>query len=525
MPANPGGPVNKTPSNTAAPSGISGFNLLLDSMLGDALPSSFDVTGILPTSDAPPVPSGTLSSAKKAAATAETDDLSEVPAAASQIALSAASVNDAQDTTAWTALPPHTLQTSGQVSAVSSDIVFGESLVEKPEKPPPRPAEVGTPPVTSNQDRSFDKVLTVDAASKTTGGLIAHRADLHSSEPESSDSIARLGISKLTYTRQPGSGYLTSQSSTVITGQPTDIPVVPSTLSVKPSGDVRTSSAAEGIDQPQRVNPADSNPDAINKAASHSRVPISGLASAPASGQPMSAPAAELVAAIPADNARTGERLAAPTRMTTASSGSQISANTATDSTALGEGHDAAGRERQPSPEAAGSSILAVPSRQTGSTHITPVADPPSASLHDRVQVINQLADRLETMRLSQGRHEVMMQLKPDHLGELSLTIVAERHTVTAHITADTPYVRQVVEDGREQLRTALEQKGFTLQGFDVALNQGGAERRFAFAAPVMAPLTTRPLSASAIEVEQQSYPVLVPQRIYRLDGRLDYQA
>ena len=117
------------------------------------------------------------------------------------------------------------------------------------------------------------------------------------------------------------------------------------------------------------------------------------------------------------------------------------------------------------------------------------------------------------------------MHLKPEHLGELKLTILADQMNVIAKIVANNSMVREIVEHAREQLRDALGQKGFTLQGLDVTLNQNGAERRFS-------PFTTdqskqqsngQNITPSTIEA---ILPTSAPTRsAYLTIGRLDYHA
>jgi flagellar hook-length control protein FliK len=153
-------------------------------------------------------------------------------------------------------------------------------------------------------------------------------------------------------------------------------------------------------------------------------------------------------------------------------------------------------------------------------------AEPPAAGQQDRVRVVQQVLQKLETMRLTQGRQEITLHLKPEHLGHLQVTIVTDRENVFARIVAETSQVRQAVEMGRDALRDALEQKGLTLQHLDVSSQQGhGGGRQMPFV-PELFASSARPYRMPGIpeagEIETPRPSGVTPSR---LAGRLDYVA
>src|SRR5262249_16064793 len=77
--------------------------------------------------------------------------------------------------------------------------------------------------------------------------------------------------------------------------------------------------------------------------------------------------------------------------------------------------------------------------------------------------------NRIQTINSLNGRHEVSMRLHPDQLGEvrLTLTLGGGGNQISARFQAETELARQAMSEGREQLRAALEQKGFSLQSLD----------------------------------------------------------
>ncbi|MCC6729243.1 MAG: flagellar hook-length control protein FliK [Chthonomonadales bacterium] len=99
-----------------------------------------------------------------------------------------------------------------------------------------------------------------------------------------------------------------------------------------------------------------------------------------------------------------------------------------------------------------------------------------------RARIVDQVLARLDSMRLASGRQEVLLRLDPPHLGELRLTILRHGDAISAHVVAETQAAREALTAGRDDLRSALETRGFSLQQLDVALQQGGGgARHYAF--------------------------------------------
>jgi flagellar hook-length control protein FliK len=66
-------------------------------------------------------------------------------------------------------------------------------------------------------------------------------------------------------------------------------------------------------------------------------------------------------------------------------------------------------------------------------------------------------------LQWNQGIGEARLQLKPEYLGELSVTLRVQGSTVTAVLQSDSPAVRAWVENHQGELRRALEEAGLSL--------------------------------------------------------------
>jgi flagellar hook-length control protein FliK len=90
--------------------------------------------------------------------------------------------------------------------------------------------------------------------------------------------------------------------------------------------------------------------------------------------------------------------------------------------------------------------------------------------------IMKQVVDNAK-VTLTDDRSEMVMQLKPDNLGKLSLKIVTERGMMVAQFTAESQQVKEIIEANLSQLRDALESQGLNVKGFSVSVgnqNQQG---------------------------------------------------
>ncbi len=191
---------------------------------------------------------------------------------------------------------------------------------------------------------------------------------------------------------------------------------------------------------------------------------------------------------------------------------------------ASGDGREQHSPDRKSSSDADPALVASSPShRAENAVAATPV-DEPKRSIQERVQIVSQITDKIEGMRLTQGRQEVVLHLKPEHLGDLRVSLTADREVISAKIVTESNVVRQAVENGKDHLRQALEQKGFTLQGLDVTLGQGRQDQRFQ-------PFVPQPAAPARFTTLRETQPeaVAVVETLARpralSAGHLDYHA
>lgn len=86
-------------------------------------------------------------------------------------------------------------------------------------------------------------------------------------------------------------------------------------------------------------------------------------------------------------------------------------------------------------------------------------------------EIAFQIVEKAKVL-LTGDKSEMIMDLKPDHLGRLSLKLVTERGIVVAKFIAENEEVRAAIEANMDTLKESLEKQGFSVQEFSVSVNQ-----------------------------------------------------
>ncbi|MDH7479733.1 MAG: flagellar hook-length control protein FliK, partial [Syntrophomonadaceae bacterium] len=75
------------------------------------------------------------------------------------------------------------------------------------------------------------------------------------------------------------------------------------------------------------------------------------------------------------------------------------------------------------------------------------------------------------------GRTEMSLQLKPESLGRLSLTVAVEDGRVTARLQAESHAVGRLIESSLGQLKQALQEQGLRLDRLEVAVGESSVQQ------------------------------------------------
>ncbi len=91
-------------------------------------------------------------------------------------------------------------------------------------------------------------------------------------------------------------------------------------------------------------------------------------------------------------------------------------------------------------------------------------------------EVIKQIINKA-VATVTEDKAQMVIDLKPDHLGKLVLKVVTERGIVTAQMVAENQQVKQLIESNFNMLKDALEKQGITVQQFSVSVGQDSMQR------------------------------------------------
>lgn len=115
--------------------------------------------------------------------------------------------------------------------------------------------------------------------------------------------------------------------------------------------------------------------------------------------------------------------------------------------------------------------ISPLPNQETAFT------EPVRAQAYTGPEVTRQIIEKAETM-IREDKTEMIMQLKPDSLGKISLKIIHERGEIIAKFAAENEQVKAVLENNMQLLRDSLQKSGITVQTLEVSVGQQGQQQQ-----------------------------------------------
>ena len=78
--------------------------------------------------------------------------------------------------------------------------------------------------------------------------------------------------------------------------------------------------------------------------------------------------------------------------------------------------------------------------------------------------VFQQVVEKMHFQSVGE-HHEVRIQLKPDHLGEVKIKLAIEQGIVTAEFVIESQAVKEILSAQLPELRQALQQQGISWTG------------------------------------------------------------
>ena len=85
--------------------------------------------------------------------------------------------------------------------------------------------------------------------------------------------------------------------------------------------------------------------------------------------------------------------------------------------------------------------------------------------------LINQVVEQAKVV-IGHDKTEMVIHLKPDHLGKLELKVVTEQGIVAAKFIAESQQVKEIIETNMQQLKDSLQKQGINIDGVSVQVGQ-----------------------------------------------------
>lgn len=90
-------------------------------------------------------------------------------------------------------------------------------------------------------------------------------------------------------------------------------------------------------------------------------------------------------------------------------------------------------------------------------------------------EIVKQVVEKARVI-LDGDKSEMVLSLKPESLGKLSLKVITENGIVMAKFVAENHQVKQILESNMQFLKENLEKQGLNVQGFSVSVRQDSGD-------------------------------------------------
>ena len=110
-----------------------------------------------------------------------------------------------------------------------------------------------------------------------------------------------------------------------------------------------------------------------------------------------------------------------------------------------------------------------LPSRNIGKTSDQVLSDNTDGKIKqtDRDGILSQIVNKA-VVNFKNGRTEMKISLKPESLGHIKLGVSTDNHHVIIKIMAESPYVKEIIENNLNQLKNVLSSHGMEIDKLDV---------------------------------------------------------
>ena len=96
-----------------------------------------------------------------------------------------------------------------------------------------------------------------------------------------------------------------------------------------------------------------------------------------------------------------------------------------------------------------------------------------TADMQEQIDVIKQVAEHVD-VNVLEDKSEMIIKLKPDHLGKVTVEIAVENGNITAKFLAESRKVKEILEANMQDLKDHLASQGMVVQDLSVSVGNDG---------------------------------------------------
>ncbi len=97
--------------------------------------------------------------------------------------------------------------------------------------------------------------------------------------------------------------------------------------------------------------------------------------------------------------------------------------------------------------------------------------------LQEQIDVLKQITEKVE-VNILEDKSEMLIKLKPDNLGKVTMQISVENGNISAKFLAESQKVKEILESNMQELKDQLAKQGMALQEMSVSVGNDNRERQ-----------------------------------------------
>jgi len=92
-----------------------------------------------------------------------------------------------------------------------------------------------------------------------------------------------------------------------------------------------------------------------------------------------------------------------------------------------------------------------------------------TTNMQEQIDIIKQVSEKVD-VNLFEDKSEMIIKLKPDHLGKVTVEIAVENGSITAKFLAESQKVKEILESNMQDLKDHLAKQGMVVQDLSVSV-------------------------------------------------------